>query len=159
LKQSPSDWATPYPSTTPSQQHATKKMAISSPVMNRPPVPSWGSLDAPSSMHPKHAGNNKSNPPSNLKTQRSNSTTGPQPLPINLSLSEDERSPANRSSSNDSAQSPQRTKTSAMLLSSSASGLTGQGQSSGAGCHNPHASPMETEDMLYEYFPLSLDDW
>ena len=23
----------------------------------------------------------------------------------------------------------------------------------------PLASPMEAEDMLYEYFPLSLDDW
>jgi hypothetical protein len=54
-----------------------------------------------------------------------------------------------------------------MLLSTSGggggggTGLTAQGQQAGGGggAHNPLASPLETEDMLYEYFPLSLDDW
>lgn len=65
---------------------------------------------------------------------RNNSTTAP----INLSLSEDERSP-NRSSAEIS--SPQMGKT------NPATGLV-------AG-----SSPPEEEDPLYEYFPLSVDDW
>ena len=58
--------------------------------------------------------------------------------PINLSLSEDERSP-NRSSAEVS--SPQQGK------SHTLSGLV-------AG-----SSPPEEADPLYEYFPLSVDDW
>lgn len=58
--------------------------------------------------------------------------------PINLSLSEDERSP-NRSSADVS--SPQQGK------SYAPSGLI-------AG-----SSPPEEADPLYEYFPLSVDDW
>ncbi|KAL4415008.1 NDT80/PhoG like DNA-binding protein [Colletotrichum abscissum] len=58
--------------------------------------------------------------------------------PINLSLSEDERSP-NRSNSD--VQSPQFTKSTA------------------AAGHNPSQSPKEEDDLLYEYFPLSVDDW
>ncbi|KAL0941821.1 putative acid phosphatase [Colletotrichum truncatum] len=58
--------------------------------------------------------------------------------PINLSLSEDERSP-NRSNSD--VQSPQFTKSMA------------------AAAHNPSQSPKEEDDLLYEYFPLSVDDW
>ncbi len=131
-------------------------MAMASPSLNRPPVPSWGSLDASTSANPKHTKTNPSS--SHHKTQRSNSTTAPQPLlPINLSLSEDERSPPNRANSNDSTQSPQQPK-SGLLLPASGTGVAGQGQSS-AGGHNPLASPLEAEDMLYEYFPLSLDDW
>lgn len=65
---------------------------------------------------------------------RNNSTTAP----INLSLSEDERSP-NRSSAEVS--SPQ------MGKAHPAAGLV-------AG-----SSPPEDEDPLYEYFPLSVDDW
>jgi hypothetical protein len=60
-------------------------------------------------------------------------------VPINLSLSEDERSP-NRSGSD--IQSPQFAK--------SAMGPTH---------NNPDQSPLEDADLLYEYFPLSLDDW
>jgi hypothetical protein len=71
-----------------------------------------------------------------------------QTLPINLSLSEDERSPNNRSTGSDPTSSPQFSKT-------LASGGVGHG-ASGA---NPSGSPLETADMLYEYFPLSLDDW
>jgi hypothetical protein len=148
-QQSPSDWTTPYASSTPHPQHASKKLAISSPSLNRPPVPSWGALDA-SPIHQKH------NKPT--AKPRTSSTTGPQPLPLNLSLSEDERSPPNRSNSNDSAQSPSLTKSS-MLLSTTGTGLTGQGGQTHLSSHNPLASPLETEDMLYEYFPLSLDDW
>jgi hypothetical protein len=46
-----------------------------------------------------------------------------------------------------------------MLLSTTGTGLTGQGGQTHLSSHNPLASPLETEDMLYEYFPLSLDDW
>ncbi|KAI0443465.1 hypothetical protein F4803DRAFT_310134 [Xylaria telfairii] len=58
--------------------------------------------------------------------------------PINLSLSEDERSPNNRSTT-DSLTSPriQRTSTS----------------------HAMGGSPGEEDEELYEYFPLSVDDW
>ena len=59
-------------------------------------------------------------------------------VPINLSLSEDERSPNNRAGS-DSLQSPNLSRTS-----------TGYGRA---------GSPIEEADMLYEYFPLSVDDW
>ncbi|KAI1633272.1 hypothetical protein F4809DRAFT_33810 [Biscogniauxia mediterranea] len=57
--------------------------------------------------------------------------------PINLSLSEDERSPNNRSNSD--LQSPR-------LHRASSS-------------HAAGASPPEEEEELYEYFPLSVDDW
>jgi hypothetical protein len=64
-------------------------------------------------------------------------------MPINLSLSEDERSP-NRSGS-DGLQSPSLAKT---MAAAATGGLTLGG------------SPKENEDdLLYEYFPLSLDDW
>ncbi|KAI4598195.1 hypothetical protein KJ359_003078 [Pestalotiopsis sp. 9143b] len=58
-------------------------------------------------------------------------------IPINLSLSEDERSPNNRANS-DALQSPQ------LHRSSTSVGL---------------ASPSEETEELYEYFPLSVDDW
>ncbi|KAG5951450.1 hypothetical protein E4U53_003065 [Claviceps sorghi] len=59
-------------------------------------------------------------------------------LPINLSLSEDEKSP-NRSGAE--LQSPQTGKV-----------LTGPGQKAGS-------SPPDDPDPLYEYFPLTVDDW
>jgi hypothetical protein len=59
-------------------------------------------------------------------------------MPINLSLSEDERSP-NRSSAE--MQSP-----------NSGKAAHGPGQ-------NSAGSPQEEADPLYEYFPLSIDDW
>ncbi|TEA15749.1 Protein pacG [Colletotrichum sidae] len=58
--------------------------------------------------------------------------------PINLSLSEDERSP---NVSNSDVQSPQFTKSMAATI------------------HNSSQSPKEEDDLLYEYFPLSVDDW
>lgn len=72
-----------------------------------------------------------------------------QTLPINLSLSEDERSPNNRSAGSDPMSSPQFNKTLA----------SGGGVGQSAPGANPSGSPLETADMLYEYFPLSLDDW
>ena len=73
------------------------------------------------------------NPASKSSAARQNSTA-----PINLSLSEDERSP-NRSGTETS--SPQHSKAHA-----------GVGQQAGS-------SPPEEEEALYEYFPLSVDDW
>ncbi|KAK3186233.1 hypothetical protein K4F52_004997 [Lecanicillium sp. MT-2017a] len=63
------------------------------------------------------------------------STSG---VPINLSLSEDERSP-NRSSAD--IQSPQLGKAHPALGPNAAN------------------SPTEEDDLLYEYFPLTVDDW
>jgi hypothetical protein len=78
-----------------------------------------------------------------------------QTLPINLSLSEDERSPNNRSAGgSDPMSSPQFSKT----LGSAGGGGFGTLGAGGAAV-NPDQSPLETADMLYEYFPLSLDDW
>lgn len=68
---------------------------------------------------------------------KNNNSSAPS-VPINLSLSEDERSPNNRSTS-DSLTSPKLHRTST---------------SHGAG-----GSPIEEEEELYEYFPLSVDDW
>ncbi|KAI0379020.1 p53-like transcription factor [Hypomontagnella monticulosa] len=68
---------------------------------------------------------------------KNNNSSAPS-VPINLSLSEDERSPNNRSTS-DSLTSPRLHRTST---------------SHGAG-----GSPIEEEEELYEYFPLSVDDW
>lgn len=110
--------------------HPSKKLAMS-PSLTRPPVPAWSSESS--------IGSNKPVP----ATPRSNSTTQrpvPMTLPINLSLSEDERSP-NRSNSDTT--SPQFAK---------AMPASGGGQ-------NANGSPLESADMLYEYFPLSLDDW
>ncbi|KAI1374493.1 p53-like transcription factor [Hypoxylon crocopeplum] len=72
-----------------------------------------------------------------LSGHAKNNSSNPS-VPINLSLSEDERSPNNRSNS-DSLTSPRLHRTST---------------SHGAG-----GSPVEEEEELYEYFPLSVDDW
>lgn len=60
-------------------------------------------------------------------------------VPLSLSLSEDERSPGRGS-----------VETASPLLAKGAVGPA-------AG--NARQSPVEEADMLYEYFPLSLDDW
>ncbi|KAK4134761.1 p53-like transcription factor [Trichocladium antarcticum] len=155
LQQPPSDWATPRPHPSPSPQHPSKKIAMSSPVLSRPPVPSWASLaNANNNQFPNKPVASTSS--GTHKNQRNTSATTPQPLPISLSLSEDEGSP-NRSTSGDSNQSPQFSKP-AMVLSTSGMGA-GRPAAHGGGAHNPLASPLGAEDMLYEYFPLSLDDW
>ncbi|KAK4219816.1 protein pacG [Rhypophila decipiens] len=146
--QQTTDWSAPQPFTSPNPNtHAHKKLAIS-PGLGRPPVPAW-STD--SGLSTPRLGANFS-PPTPLfssgKTLGSNSNIprgGPM-LPINLSLSEDERSPnrSTRSDTSDPTQSP--------LLPKSSGGVP-------AGGPNSSGSPLESADMLYEYFPLSLDDW
>lgn len=145
------------PPTPSQQQHPSKKLALS-PTHTRPPVPSWSS--DPSISHQRH-------PPST--PSMGSGKVAMQTLPINLSLSEDERSPNNNRSAGGSS-SPQFSKTN--RGASSSSGVVGgshqqqQQQQGGtstttttAGGANPAGSPLETADMLYEYFPLSLDDW
>ena len=105
-------------------------MALS-PNLQRPPVPAWSSDGSMSS------GRQLSGP---TPTNKSFSQPAGQTLPINLSLSEDERS-------------PKRTGSGAGLGGPSSPQLT---KSMPGG---PGESPMENGDMLYEYFPLSLDDW
>lgn len=72
-----------------------------------------------------------------LSNHRNNHSSAPS-VPINLSLSEDERSPNNRSVS-DTLTSPKLHRTSTS--------------------HGVGGSPIEEEEELYEYFPLSVDDW
>jgi hypothetical protein len=122
-----SEWGSPQPY---GQQHATKKMAVSSPNLTRPPVPSWGSSEANT---PTRSSSLTPTPSNNA--HRAPSITS---VPLNLSLTEDERSPKRSSSE---LHSPQLSR-----ASTSNGPVTAQ-------------SPMETADMLYEYFPLSLDDW
>ena len=57
-------------------------------------------------------------------------------------------------SSGDGMQSPQ------FVGMKSTGGNGGSGQATtGNQAHGPNGSHLETADMLYEYFPLSLDDW
>lgn len=72
-----------------------------------------------------------------LSNHAKNSSPSPS-VPISLSLSEDERSPNNRSNT-DSLTSPRLHRTSTS--------------------HGVGGSPIEEEEELYEYFPLSVDDW
>ncbi|KAK8045331.1 hypothetical protein PG993_005355 [Apiospora rasikravindrae] len=143
------DWnATPtptYTNTTPQSsntpQHPSKKVSIS-PNLSRPPVPSWNSKDSNSSSHSSnsHKTPHKTSFASSSKVGGSSTTTAAVVStlgPISLSLSEDERSPNNRSAS-DTFQSPRLTR---------------------AGTNNSHGSPAEETEQLYEYFPLSIDDW
>lgn len=73
-----------------------------------------------------------------MQPSRSSANRQSTSAPINLSLSEDERSP-NRSSAE--VASPQ------------------QGKSYAAAGQVLGSSPPEEADPLYEYFPLSVDDW
>ena len=81
---------------------------------------------------------NKDSSPNKTASSHHKNPSAQPSVPINLSLSEDERSPQNRAGS-DSMQSPSLSRTS-----------TGYGRT---------GSPVEEADMLYEYFPLSVDDW
>lgn len=76
--------------------------------------------------------------PTAAPAQRGTASRQSTSLPINLSLSEDEKSP-NRSSAE--AQSPQH------------------GKGAAAAGHNLANSPTEDAELLYEYFPLTVDDW
>lgn len=75
--------------------------------------------------------------PRNNSFQQQRTSTAPSSLPINLSLSEDERSP-NRSTPD--AASPRFQKMMPVAA-------------------NLQKSNEDDEEQLYEYFPLSLDDW
>ncbi|KAK0742493.1 hypothetical protein B0T21DRAFT_449153 [Apiosordaria backusii] len=170
--QSTADWSTPRPflSPNPQQEHASKKLALSSPSLNRPPVPPWGPIDPSLGV-----GITNNKPPQNnhniLKSTRGlPSGSQSNNLPINLSLSEDERSPPNLNRSNssggESSQSPQQhfsMSSSSKTGNNGRPGLSHKGQSaqSGGGSGQQiNSPPDQTEvDMLYEYFPLSVDDW
>lgn len=149
-----SDWpTTPNPfSTQNTNLPPSKKMAVS-PNIQRPPVPSWDSNSSTASNRSKFASPPSKSTPTGSGTLHRTTSSSSATLPINLSLSEDERSPNRSTTSGEGMQSPQFL---GIKAGSGASGLA-PGQT-GAG-NNPNGSPLETADMLYEYFPLSLDDW
>ena len=124
------EWPQPY--TVPNQgAHPAKRLAASSssPNTGRPAIPAWSSAKPPPTPSPHVAA--------------AAAVTGrPAPsVPLSLSLSEDERSPGRSSAG---AASPQFAK--------------GAGGAAKAAV-NARQSPVEEVDMLYEYFPLSVDDW
>lgn len=100
-----------------------------SPSTAKPPIPPWG---GDGTQPVKIALPTTGQAPRGSVSRQS---TG---APINLSLSEDERSP-NRSSTE--LQSPQ------------------MGKSHPAVGQNLASSPIDEVDPLYEYFPLTVDDW
>lgn len=122
-------------------------------------MPAWSStsLDAPSSASNNSNSNNSRGTATTPHIPRRNSFHRPTPqqqqqqqhtttLPINLSLSEDERSP-NRS--NTDSVSPRFPKASHILAKGSGdSNLFGGSQVA-----------EDDEEQLYEYFPLTVDDW
>jgi hypothetical protein len=120
-------------------QHPSKKLAVS-PNLTRPPVPAWSSDSSYNGIYQQQQQASQKAPPATPSHHMHHR----QSLPINLSLSEDERSPNNRpNSTSDALQSPSLDrKVSTGILE-----------------HNPNGSPLEDTEMLYEYFPLSLDDW
>ncbi|KAJ6442090.1 acid phosphatase (PhoG) [Purpureocillium lavendulum] len=126
----PAEWTNPQPVPQPSPSaHPAKRMAVS-PSVARPPVPAW-SPEGNGHVNGKTA--QVGGQPHRGSVSRQNTA-----VPINLSLSEDEKSP-NRSSAE--LQSPQMGK---------AAPVTGQ---------NAGNSPADDPDPLYEYFPLTVDDW
>lgn len=108
-----------------------------SPSPGRPPVPAWSS-DSSFSKHNNNGAAAK--PPAAAAAPRNSSLqrAAPSTLPINLSLSEDERSPI-RSGDSISPHFPK-------------SQLPNHNLQQGA-------EDEDEEEDLYEYFPLSLDDW
>ncbi|KAK3332049.1 hypothetical protein B0T19DRAFT_93376 [Cercophora scortea] len=154
--QQSNDWATPqpFPSPTSTQQHTNKKMAVS-PGLARPPVPSWASSDSIGSSSGSASRTkfpDPSTPVLSLPPKQRTNTAAPT-LPISLSLSEDERSP-NKSSTGgaDMMQGSSPHSSSKPMKAAKGGGMTQSQRQS-------ERSPLETADMLYEYFPLSLDDW
>ncbi|RSM19273.1 hypothetical protein CDV31_001951 [Fusarium ambrosium] len=130
--QQTNDWTTPQPLSHP----------LPSPQPQASPHPAKRVALSPTMARPPiPAWSNDSNSSAKAQaTHNSRSSTSRQntSLPINLSLSEDERSP-NRSSAE--LHSPNSGKNHSM---------TGV---------NREASPAEEADPLYEYFPLTVDDW
>jgi hypothetical protein len=123
-------------------QHPSKKLSIS-PSLSRPPVPSWSSKDGTPS-HSSSGGSKTPHKTSFASSSKGGSSTVTTAVvvstlgPISLSLSEDERSPNNRSTSDTTLQSPRLNR---------------------SGTNQSHGSPSEETEQLYEYFPLSIDDW
>ncbi|OAA67357.1 transcriptional regulator vib-1 [Niveomyces insectorum RCEF 264] len=148
--QQPSDWTQAYAQQSP---HPTKKIALS-PSLTRPPVPAW-SNDTPSRIvsKPLHQ-------PPQPQSQRSNSTA----VPLNLSLSEDERSP-NRAGTDPPSTSPpyaHAKPVSAIALptiSSTVARTTAKNEKTAASAVAQDDNTFDNGELLYEYFPLSLDDW
>ena len=138
IYQQPTEWATPQPFAQPSQSpHPAKKMAMTTPTMNKPPVPSWSKDNtSPNKSIGLHQHQPQHQP--HYPQQHHRGSISRPSMPISLSLSDDDRSP-NRSSAD--IASPQLGKAGLAL-----------GQNAGS-------SPAEEADPLYEYFPLSLDDW
>ncbi|PHH61313.1 hypothetical protein CDD81_492 [Ophiocordyceps australis] len=131
----PTEWTTPQPATAPTTaaqnqlSHPAKRVAMS-PNVTRPPVPAW-SADATS--------NSKAIASSGGQPARASfGRTSGSGVPISLSLSEDEKS-STRSSAE--IQSPQLGKSLSMAAQYAGN------------------SPAEDPDPLYEYFPLTVDDW
>ncbi|KAJ2894764.1 hypothetical protein MKZ38_007249 [Zalerion maritima] len=136
VQQHTNEWALAQAHNTQSAaQHSNKKLALSPrPGQgHRPPIPAW-STDPVMSTSGSRPSTSAVAP---LQKSRANRQTPT--LPINLSLSEDEKSSPNQSS--DMAASPKFT------------------SKVGAGANAGPNSPVEEVDLLYEYFPLSLDDW
>ncbi|KAK3682538.1 hypothetical protein B0T22DRAFT_287189 [Podospora appendiculata] len=153
--QQSNDWATPqpFPSPTSTQQHTNKKMAVS-PNLTRPPVPSWASSDgigASSGSGSRSKFPDLSTPVVSLPPKQWASTAVPT-LPISLSLSEDERSPNKSSTSGADMMQGGSPHSNKSMKAAKGGGKTQTQRQS-------ESSPLETADMLYEYFPLSLDDW
>lgn len=156
IQASQPDWASHQSySQLSQQQHPSKKVAVS-PTVSRPPVPAWSSSESITSLSgttPTRTSSSKNNA-AVPRTSVSVST-----LPISLSLSEDERSPPNRDGT--STTSPQYTR--AGRSGSGASSSIAAAAADAMGLHLPSISSQSDLDddgeMLYEYFPLSLDDW
>ncbi len=147
------EWAQPY---APPQQspHPAKRMALS-PTQSRPPVPAW-SKDTPSKPPTKAVAH-----PQGLKYQLQRPSSAAA-VPLNLSLSEDERSPSAGAdpalgsppySSIAGISSIALPQTAPMNAASSAPGSGAAASAAG------QSDAFENGDLLYEYFPLSLDDW
>ncbi|SPO04756.1 related to acid phosphatase [Cephalotrichum gorgonifer] len=132
------EWPQPY--SVVSQGPPSTKRVAASPLMGqgRPPIPSW------SGKGPHQPGAAPPPTPSAHGVVMGSGSGGGRPassVPLSLSLSEDERSPSRNSAETSS---PQYSK--------------GTGETGRTG-PNARQSPVEEVDMLYEYFPLSLDDW
>ncbi|KAL7621921.1 hypothetical protein AAE478_007421 [Parahypoxylon ruwenzoriense] len=125
----PSTWTTP---STPTPTYGGHGNSQAHPAKKIALSPNPNRPPVPSWGKDSHSGKAQT-----LGSHPKHSSSAPS-VPINLSLSEDERSPNNRSNS-DSLTSPKLHRTST---------------SHGAG-----GSPIEEEEELYEYFPLSVDDW
>ncbi|KAH7319813.1 acid phosphatase [Stachybotrys elegans] len=129
-------------SSTPIQTNDwTNPQSFTQPQPTQSPHPSKRVAMSPSVVKPPiPSWSRESNGATKLASQLSHHQTRPQntSLPISLSLSEDERSP-NRSSAE--LQSPRLGKAINVV------GL------------NAGSSPPEEADPLYEYFPLTVDDW